>query len=109
LEVAPRSSLCADSAIEKWEGYWCLADERYYARCVRADGAEQWFHLVDEAPRPRVREPRVIPLRPRQGREFPVTRHMMLVTPADGSRAILIGGSRRGARVERRESVEADR
>ena len=109
LEVAPRSALCVDSATETWEGFWCLADERHYSRCVRADGAEQWYHLVDEVPRGRAREPRVIPLRPRGGRDFPVTRHMMLVTPADGSRAILIGGSRRGSRAERRQSIEADR
>jgi hypothetical protein len=109
LEAAPRTSLCADSATEKWEGFWCLADERYYTRCVRDDGAEQWYHLVDEPPRAQIRETRVLPLRPRGGREFPVTRHMMLVTPADGSRAILIGGSRRASRAEGRESMQGDR
>jgi hypothetical protein len=109
LEVAPRTSLCTDSATEKWEGFWCLADERYYARRTRAGGGEQWYHIADEPRSAAVGEPRVIPLRPRGGREFPVTRHMMLVTPADGSRAILIGGSRRGARAERRENVGADR
>lgn len=109
LEVAPRTSLCADSATERWEGFWCLEDDRYYTRCVRDGSREQWFSIVDESPRARIRETRVLPLRPRGGREYPVTRHMMLVTPVDGSRAILIGGSRRTSRAEGRESAEADR
>ena len=106
--MAPRSSLSADSDTERWEGFWCLADERYYTRCVRDGREEQWYRLVD-APSPAVaREARVLPLRPRGGREFPVTRHMMLITPADGSRAILVGGLRRGSRAEGRESAKAD-
>jgi hypothetical protein len=109
LEVAPRSALCVETATEKWEGFWCLEDERYYTRCIRDGVSEQWYHLVDEPPRARIKEARVIPLRPRGGREYPVTRHMMLVTPADGSRAILIGGSRRGSRADGRASAEADR
>lgn len=49
LESAPRTSLRADSAEERWEGFWCGTDDRYYARCVRADGTEQW-HCFGESP-----------------------------------------------------------
>jgi len=49
LESAPRTSLCADSAQGRWEGFWCVTDDRYYARCVRADGTEQW-HCFGESP-----------------------------------------------------------
>jgi hypothetical protein len=48
LEPAPRTSLRTDSAQERWEGFWCLADDRYYARCVRADGTEQWHCFADK-------------------------------------------------------------
>ena len=51
LESAPKTSLRADSEQEQWEGFWSVADEHYYTRCVRADGAESWFRMVDEAPR----------------------------------------------------------
>jgi hypothetical protein len=107
LETAPRTSLCADSARERWEGFWSVEDDGYYTRCVRAD-AESWYRVVDEAPRARVRDARVLPLRPRNGREFPVTHRMLLVTPGDGQRAILVGGTRRAPRPEARGSVEAD-
>ena len=50
LEPAPRTSLRADTPDERWEGFWCDADERYYTRCTRRDGAEAWFRLVDEMP-----------------------------------------------------------
>src|SRR5688500_10350041 len=49
LESAPRTSLRADSAQGRWEGFWCVTDDRYYARCVRADGTEQW-HCFGESP-----------------------------------------------------------
>lgn len=109
LERAPRTSLTADSPREQWEGFWSVADEQYYTRCVRDDTVEQWYRVVDEAPRPRAREASVIPLRPRGGRVYPATHHMLLVTPADGARAILIGGSRRRAPALRQGTVEADR
>jgi len=50
LETAPPTSLRADSADERWDGFWSVADERYYARCTRTDGTEHWFRLVDEMP-----------------------------------------------------------
>jgi hypothetical protein len=98
-----------DSASGRWDGFWCIEDDRYYARCQRDGSREQWFQIADETPRARIRETRVLPLRPRGGREYAVTRHMMLVTPADGSRAILIGGSRRVPRAQGCESAKADR
>ena len=107
LETAPRTSLCVDSVQERWEGFWSVEDDGYYTRCVRSD-AESWFRIVDEPARARVRDARVLPLRPRGGREFPITHRMVLLTPADGSRAILVGGVRRAPRAEPR-SVEADR
>lgn len=107
LEIAPRSSLCVDSARERWEGFWNVQDDRYYARCVR-DEAESWYRIADEPARARIRDARVLPLRPRAGREHPVTHRMLLVTPGDGKPAILVGGTRRAPRPEAR-SVEADR
>ena len=53
LESAPRTSLRADSAEERWEGFWCVTDDRYYARCVRADGAEQWHSFGESSARGR--------------------------------------------------------
>ena len=50
MEPAPHTSLRADTAEERWEGFWCDADERYYTRCARADGTESWFRLVDAIP-----------------------------------------------------------
>jgi len=49
LESAPRTSLRADSAQERWEGFWCVTDDRYYALCVRADGTEQWHCFGESA------------------------------------------------------------
>ena len=48
LESAPRTSLRADSAQERWEGFWCADDDRYYTRCARADGSEQWYRFAYE-------------------------------------------------------------
>ena len=47
LEHAPRTSLCADTVHEKWDGFWSLADERYYTRCTRSDGSQQWYRISD--------------------------------------------------------------
>src|SRR5204863_9406392 len=48
LEPAPRTSLRADSAQERWEGWWDVGDESYYARSIRADGSDQWYRFADE-------------------------------------------------------------
>ena len=99
LESAPRTSLRADSSHERWEGYWCVADEGYYARCVRADGSEQWYRVADEGARESVAEPRVLPLRPRTTRDIQRTitndgRRMLLLSRV-GQRPILVGSRRR--------------
>jgi len=104
LESAPRTSLREDSAHEQWEGFWSVADEGYYTRCVRADGSEQWYRVVDEAPR--VAEPRVISLRARltrdvlraaahDARRAGVPDQMMLMPASKGRRLTLVGTLRR--------------
>ena len=47
LEVAPRSALRENSAREQWDGFWCVEDDRYYARCTRLHGGVQWFRIAD--------------------------------------------------------------
>lgn len=58
LEPAPFSSLlepgdASDGA--RWDAFWG-ADDRYYARLTRADGAECWFR-IDETPAARTPTP----------------------------------------------------
>jgi hypothetical protein len=94
LEVAPRTSLRQDSIQERWDGFWCVADDRYYARCTRADGRAQWFRFAEE--RVRVRpEARVLPLRHRTWRG----NRSVLLVGAYGGRAIIVGRSRRRDRT----------
>jgi hypothetical protein len=102
LESAPRTSLRDDSAYVRWEGFWCVADEGYYARGVRADGTEQWYRIADEDLRAHV-EPRVLTLRPRNARHAHT--RMLLVRPSEGRLPILIGTSRRGSRARPRGSA----
>jgi hypothetical protein len=65
LERAPRTALQprtrgVDEAREQWEGFWCVEDDRYYARCTLSDGSVEWYSIRDEgnaaAPR-RARRP----------------------------------------------------
>jgi hypothetical protein len=64
LEVAPRTALREQSTREQWDGFWCVEDDRYYARCTRSNGTIQWYRYADErAPVRRAREARVLPLR----------------------------------------------
>lgn len=106
-----------DSAHERWEGYWSVANDGYYARCIRPDGSEQWYRFADELSGERVAEARVIPLRPRltrdvrrtltcdaQGALTRDTRQMLLVSAAKGRRPILIGASRRRSRAGARSA-----
>lgn len=91
----------ADSAHERWEGFWCIADEGYYARCLRSDGSEQWYRFADEVPRKVVKvvaETRVLRLRPRARDDG---RRMLLLGSRNG-RAILVGTSRRRSRAQPR-------
>jgi hypothetical protein len=64
LEVAPRTALREQSTREQWDGFWCVEDDRYYARCTRSNGTIQWYRYADERFRVRrAREARVLPLR----------------------------------------------
>ena len=106
-----------DSAQERWEGFWSVADDGYYARCIRADGSEQWYRFADESSGARVAEARVIPLRPRLTRDVRRTftynapraltrdaRQMLLVSAGKGRRPILIGTSGRRSRAGARSA-----
>jgi hypothetical protein len=62
LEVAPRTGLRESTAREQWDGFWCVEDDRYYARCTRSNGSVQWYRIADARVRVR-REARVLPLR----------------------------------------------
>ena len=48
LDKAPRSSLCENSASERWDGFWC--EERYFIRRTRRDGTVRWFTIADSRP-----------------------------------------------------------
>lgn len=95
LEPAPRSALRADSAQERWEGHWSLADETYYARCVRADGTEQWYQVADDAAGVSEADDAVLVLR-RPGVHRIDVRRMAVFR---GSRTILVGTSRRAPKA----------
>ncbi len=97
LESAPASSLRAASAGERWEGFWSVADERFYTRCTGPDGREAWYRIVDlAAPKTRRRDPRVLPFPSRADR-----RPQMMVGRYRG-KAMLVGTQqRRSPAVER--------
>lgn len=101
LEPAPRSSLSQSAEGDAWDGFWSVGDERYYARRTRANGRQEWFRFAEEevAIR-RSREPRVLPLR-RNGRLLSGARRTVLVGTR-GSRAMLVGSSRRERRTPAR-------
>ena len=99
LESAPHTSLRADSVQERWEGFWSVADEHYYTRCVQVGGAEQWYRLVDEPPRDESRhwsDSRAIKFSSGSGAPCAqVTAVGMRLLAARGRRPILVGMSRR--------------
>lgn len=103
LESAPRTSLRADSSHERWDGFWSDRDGRYYTRCTRDNGSEQWYRFGEEsariASRVSARETRVLPMRPRSralGAERAQSNvQRMLLVSRDGGRPILVGTSRR--------------
>ena len=41
------TSLREAEAGERWEGFWSVADERYYARSLDTAGVERWFRIAD--------------------------------------------------------------
>lgn len=88
LERAPATSLGAPVEGAVCEGFWG-ADERYYARCRRADGSEAWFRIADEGTRS-----------PRQRREaavlvFPSVPVPRLMVGRYRGRAMLVGTRQR--------------
>jgi len=103
LESAPRTSLRADTAHERWEGFWSVTDESYYTRCVRTDGTEAWFRFADEETRLVVADERVLTLRPRHARHLRT--RMLLLRPSASRHTILVGTSRRDTRARPRGSA----
>jgi hypothetical protein len=95
LEPAPRTSLRADSPQEHWEGFWGVTDERYYTRCVRDDGTEQWYRLVDEAPGTEMNVVRSRVIRFPSSSAVRTEVFGMRLLSRDGRRPILVGTARR--------------
>lgn len=95
LESAPHTSLRADTPQERWDGFWCETDERYYTRCVRGDGAEQWYRLVDEAPDRDGDGMRSRVIRFRSSVTARTEVFGMRLVSRDGRRPILVGTARR--------------
>jgi len=90
--------LRADSAQERWEGWWDVGDESYYARSIRADGSDQWYRFADErcdAPEGRA-DTRVLILR-RPGVRRASSARMAVIGRANGG-TMLVGSLRRRAR-----------
>jgi hypothetical protein len=96
LESAPRTALRADTAQERWEGFWGVENEAYYARCERPDGSRQWYRVVDEAPEIERADPKVLVLRRAGVRRANVSR---MAVGHRGSRTILVGTSQRRSRT----------
>jgi len=96
LERAPRTSLRVNTDAERWEGFWSVVDEAYYARCTTPEGREEWFCYVEEpatapAPEPNVRRYGV-------SAETQRRRVMLLLTKSVGTRGVLVGSAHRKAR-----------
>jgi hypothetical protein len=73
LEEAPAPSLRLEGEGERLDGFWCDADESYYARvsgteAVETGGAERWYRIVDES-EASGDSAKVIPLPVRRDRE----------------------------------------
>ena len=110
LESAPCTSLRAprarlDSPQDRWEGFWRVADERYYTRCIRADGTAQWYRIAD------IRATKILRFRPSLvsvRRTYVMTNDARRTLTRDVRRTVLLGryGQRsifvRTTRVSRR-------
>lgn len=92
LEPAPATSLREAASDGQWDGFWCVADERYYTRCVSA-GVERWFRIADDA-----HTLRLIP-RPRRanGIPFPVAANAVprMIVGRYRGQAMIVGTRRR--------------
>ena len=98
LERAPRTSLRVNTDAERWDGFWSVVDEAYYARCTRLDGGEEWFCYVEEPYRAASPEPvrRRVPATSRN--DHAGRRVMLLLTKSVGQRGVLVGSAHRKAR-----------
>lgn len=77
---------------ERWEGFWCLDDEKYYARCLAANGREFWYRIADDA------DVRVLPFK-RRATGISAPRSVMMFGRV-GRRSVLVGRySRRNGAV----------
>jgi hypothetical protein len=83
---------------ERWDGFWSVVDEAYYARCTHQDGGEEWFCYVEEPYRGTSPEPvrRRIAVSNRD--ESTGRRVMLLLTKSVGQRGVLVGSAHRKAR-----------
>jgi hypothetical protein len=110
--------LHAPSAHERWDGFWCVSDERYYTRCRQLDGREQWYRIADASTSltpAHVRESRVLPLRPRRiaapdGRVVlsrDARRTLLFVSVRSCGRDILVGSSRNRTRSRPRRAGDS--
>jgi hypothetical protein len=95
LESAPRTSLRDDSERGQWEGFWSVADGRYYTCCTRSNGTEQWYRVSDE-PKSDILPFRRAPLVPASGPTRDAPRAFMVSTL--GKRSMLVGTWRRRRR-----------
>jgi hypothetical protein len=94
LEVAPRTALLADSADDdRWDCFWSGQCDDYFVRCIKPDGATEWFRMEDEVAAHRTPETRVIELRPRSAGRV----SLILAQSPDGRR-MLVGSARRTSR-----------
>ena len=78
LEPAPGTSLREAAAGEEWAGFWSIADERFYTRCVSLTSGERWFRIADASeahPAPDVA--RVLPFPFRRTPTSPAPRMMV--------------------------------
>jgi hypothetical protein len=97
LERAPRTSLRVNSEAERWDGFWSVVDEAYYARCTALNGAEDWFCYV-EIPERDVAPPEPRTTRLRASNDVAGRRVMLLLTRSVGRRGVLVGSAHRKAR-----------
>jgi hypothetical protein len=83
---------------ERWDGFWSIVDEAYYARCTRGDGNEEWFCYVEEPYRGASAEPARMRRAASSREESAGRRVMLLLTKSVGQRGVLVGSAHRKAR-----------
>jgi hypothetical protein len=86
LEPAPRTSLRAGPDAGQWEGFWG-EDGRYYARCARLEGTEEWYRITDS-----LKDPKVLAFVSRR-----TTHNAARTLPRDVSRTLRYSRTERGS------------